>query len=166
MTEDAARKPRVAPAADAADRAWLARLWQDEWDGETMVGGGRTHRLDRLAALLAWDGAARAGAATYAVAGDDCELVSINATPAGRGIGSALLAAVEAAARAAGCRRVRLVTTNDNLDALRFYQRRGYRLVALRPGAVDEARRLKPAIPAVGAHGIPLRDELELAKAL
>jgi hypothetical protein len=56
-----------------------------------------------------------------------------------------------------------LVTTNDNLVALRFYQRRGFRLSALRPGAVDEARRrLKPAIPDAGAFGIPLRDELEL----
>ena len=30
----------------------------------------------------------------------------------------------------AGCRRVWLITTNDNLRALRFYQRRGFRLVA------------------------------------
>ena len=66
-------------------------------------------------------------------------------------------------ARDAGCTRLWLVTTNDNVDALRFYQRRGFRLRALRPGAVDEARReLKPEIPEIGDHGIPLRDELEL----
>jgi ribosomal protein S18 acetylase RimI-like enzyme len=59
--------------------------------------------------------------------------------------------------------RIWLVTTNDNVDALRFYQRRGFRLRALRPGAVDEARRLlKPRIPATGIYGIELRDELEL----
>ncbi len=56
-----------------------------------------------------------------------------------------------------------LTTTNDNLDALRFYQRRGFRLVALRPGAVDVARRdLKPELPDIGTHGIPMRDELDL----
>ena len=66
-------------------------------------------------------------------------------------------------ARRARCRSVQLTTTNDNLDALRFYQRRGFRLVAVRPGAVDDARRtLKPAIPAIGSHGIPMRDELDL----
>ena len=60
-----------------------------------------------------------------------------------------------------------LTTTNDNVDALRFYQRRGFRLVALRPGAVDDARaRHKPAIPGTGAHGIPLRDELDLERAV
>ncbi|HET8627512.1 MAG TPA: GNAT family N-acetyltransferase [Thermomicrobiales bacterium] len=166
MTKESAPTPRIAPPLDAGDRAWLVALWREAWGGETMVAGGRTLRLDRLTALLAWAGAARVGAATYVVEGDDCELVSLNAVAAGRGVGTALLAAVEAAARAAGCRRVRLITTNDNLDALGFYQRRGYRLVALRPGAVDEARHLKPTIPAVGEHGIPLHDELELAKML
>ena len=166
MTDETAPTLRIAPPLDADDRAWLAALWREAWGGETMVAGGRTHRLDRLAALLARDGEERVGAATYAVEGDDCELVSLNAAAAGRGVGTALLAAVEAAARAAGCRRVRLITTNDNLDALGFYQRRGYRLVAFRPGAVDEVRRLKPAIPAVGDHGIPLHDELELVKML
>jgi hypothetical protein len=58
-----------------------------------------------------------------------------------------------------------VITTNDNLDALRFYQRRGFRLAALHRGAVDDSRaRLKPQIPPIGDHGIKLRDELELEK--
>jgi len=61
-----------------------------------------------------------------------------------------------------GCRRVWLITSNDNLDALRFYQRRGLRLVAVHRGAIDEARRVKPSIPATGEYGIPVRDEIEL----
>jgi ribosomal protein S18 acetylase RimI-like enzyme len=94
-------------------------------------------------------------------------LVSIDAEPSGAGIGSALLTAVESAAREAGCLSLVLDTTNDNLDALRFYQRRGYRIVAVRSGAVDEARRtLKPSIPEVGASGIPMRDELTLERPL
>jgi Acetyltransferase (GNAT) family len=63
----------------------------------------------------------------------------------------------------AECERIWLVTTNDNLEALRFYQRRGFVLSALRPGAVaDSGQRLKPQIASVGDFGIPLRDELEL----
>jgi ribosomal protein S18 acetylase RimI-like enzyme len=78
-------------------------------------------------------------------------------------VGSALIAEVEQIARRAGCTRLWLITTNDNVDALRFYQRRGFRLAALRPGAVDDSRtRLKPEIPDVGDHDIPIRDELEL----
>jgi hypothetical protein len=96
---------------------------------------------------------------------DTLEVVSINAFPPHGGAGTALLeAAVGAARDEHGCRRVVLTTTNDNVDALRFYQRRGFRLVELRPGAVDAARRLKPEIPVTGAHGIALRDELELER--
>ena len=83
------------------------------------------------------------------------------------GIGTRLLDAAIAAARDAGCTVVWLTTTNDNLDALRFYQRRGFRLCALRVGAVDAARAtLKPELPAIGSYGIPLRDELDLELAI
>ncbi len=79
-----------------------------------------------------------------------------------RGVGSALLSAVTALAGAERCRRLWLGTTNDNLDALRFYQRRGMRLAAVHRGAVDRARELKPSIPREGLYGIPVHDELEL----
>jgi ribosomal protein S18 acetylase RimI-like enzyme len=73
-----------------------------------------------------------------------------------------LLDAVVAVAREAGCARVRLLTTNNNLRALAFYQKRGFRLVGLVPGAIDEERRMKPSIPLVDASGLPIRDELHL----
>jgi GNAT superfamily N-acetyltransferase len=92
------------------------------------------------------------------------ELVAINAFERGGGIGSALIEAI--VARLEGFHSLRLATTNDNLDALRFYQRRDFRLVALRPGAVDGARRLKPSIPEIGDYGIPVRDELDLMLSL
>ena len=70
---------------------------------------------------------------------------------------AALLAAIDDVARRAGCRRLQLITTNDNVEAIQFYQRRGFRLVTAYPGAVDESRRrLKPGIPEVGAHSIPI----------
>ena len=102
-----------------------------------------------------------AGIATYRLVGKECELAFMAAFVRRRGIGSELLHSVLDAAR--GCTRLWVVTTNDNLGALAFYQRRGLRLSALRSGAVDEARRtLKPQIGTVGESGIPIRDELEL----
>jgi ribosomal protein S18 acetylase RimI-like enzyme len=120
--------------------------------------------LSDLAALIAWDGEARVGAATYHVDGDAAELTSLNAVSSGRGVGTALIRAVERAGRDLGARRLWLITTNDNVDALRFYQRRGFRLAKLHAGAVDEARRIKPTIPEFGEHGIPIHDEIELEK--
>jgi len=107
------------------------------------------------------------GVLTYVVDRDQCEVLTLNAGQQWRGVGTALLQLVERLAAEQGCRRLWLITTNDNVDALRFYQRRGFRLAALHRGAVDDCRtRLKPEIPMVGHYGIPLRDELELDKQL
>ena len=101
------------------------------------------------------------GLVTYRLESDECELAFIASLERHEGVGSALLDALLQAV--AECKRIWLVTTNDNLEALRFYQRRGFGLSALRPGAVNEAReQLKPQISTVGEFGIPLRDELEL----
>jgi GNAT superfamily N-acetyltransferase len=74
-----------------------------------------------------------------------------------------LIEAVRAEAKRLGCHQVTLTTTNDNIGALRFYQRRGFRLAAVRPGAVDRTRQRKPEIPRTGDFGIPLRDEIDLS---
>lgn len=101
------------------------------------------------------------GLLTYRRENAECELAFVMALEPHRGVGTTLLDALREAV--ADCARIWLVTTNDNLEALRFYQRRGFVLSALRPGAVDDSRRrLKPQISASGKFGIPLRDEIEL----
>ena len=118
--------------------------------------------------LIATDAEGRAaGIVTWLfdAAGTTAEVrgVAVVANVRGRGAGGALLDAAAAALRDVDVRRAWLVTTNDNLAALALYQKAGWRLTALRPGAIDDIRRtIKPTIPAVGEHGIPLRDELEL----
>jgi ribosomal protein S18 acetylase RimI-like enzyme len=141
------------------DRAW-AGVWMDNhFGGALQARRGELH--DELPGLVAERDARPVGILTYRIDGDECELAVLLALERGQGTGVALVDALVDAA--AGCRRIWVVTTNDNVDALRFYQRRGFRLAALRPGAVDEARRtLKPQIGATGEHGIPIRDELEL----
>lgn len=57
---------------------------------------------------------------------------------------------------------IRSLSPDDNLNALRFYQKRGFVLVAIYRNALDIARKLKPEIPLIGNDGIPLRDEIEL----
>jgi len=93
----------------------------------------------------------------------ELEITAIASQSEGRGVGSALMATAVETARETGCRRVWLITTNDNLPALRFYQKRGFRLVSIHRGAVDYSRaKLKPEIPELGRHAIPIHDELEL----
>ena len=106
--------------------------------------------------------AALVGLATWHAENGTVELVTINSLRPRCGVGSRLIAAVVADAVKEGAKRLWLVTTNDNLDALRFYQRRGWRLSAVYPGSVVESRQIKPSIAAIGAYGIPIRDEVEL----
>lgn len=157
---------QIAHPRTDADRAWLTAVWREEWGGDVMVTRGQTYHLNDLTALIAWDGTERVGLATYLPEGDACELMSLNTLAQGKGVGTALLTAVEEAARQAGCARLWLITSNDSLDALKFYQRRGFRLVAVHAGAIDKARRIKPTIPLTGYHAIPIHDELELSKTL
>jgi len=121
--------------------------------------GRLEHPLEHPSFMAVEDGRVL-GVATYVPDGESCELLTLHAEPRRRGIGTALIEAVLAETR---CRRLWLITTNDNTDALRFYQRRGFRLAELHPGAVDRSRAtLKPEIPEIGDHGVPLRDELVL----
>ena len=145
-----------------ADAAWMAALLWARWGGTTIVSRGLAHDAAALPAIVALRDGAPAGLATYRIAVDDCELVSLDSTVEGAGVGMALIAAVREAATRAGCARVWLITTNDNTPALRFYQRRGFRLVAVHRDAVAIARVLKPSIPLSGIDGIPIRDEIEL----
>ncbi|MGH3246529.1 MAG: GNAT family N-acetyltransferase [Trebonia sp.] len=115
-----------------------------------------------LPGFIAERGGRIAGLVTFEVQRDSLEIATINALDLYQGIGTLLIEAVRAEAKRLGCHQVTLTTTNDNIGALRFYQRRGFRLAAVRPGAVDRTRQRKPEIPRTGDFGIPLRDEIDL----
>ena len=158
------------------DREWVAQFIRIRWGASSVVAHGNVyypHTLPGFVARIAGDERQSSGAGgaggdnvvgllTYWVQDGELEIVTIDSLHAGRGIGSALIDAAKQEAQRQGCRRVWLITTNDNLNALRFYQKRGFTLVAVHANALERSRALKPEIPLVGQHGIPLRDEIEL----
>jgi ribosomal protein S18 acetylase RimI-like enzyme len=128
-----------------------------------MASRGRVYDAAALDGFIAEDDGDWIGYATFEVMGEAMEIAVLESRGLGSGAGSALLAACVDVARSRGLRRLWLITTNDNTDALRFYQRRGFVLVALHRDAVSRARdELKPDIPVVGRHDITLRDEVEV----
>ena len=143
-------------------RGWATTLVREHWGSEKVVTRGKIHDTSRLPGFVALVGDEPVGLVTYRVDGQHCEIVSLDSLMQGIGIGSALVAAVAEEVRKLGCLRLWLITTNDNLDAIHFYQKRGFHLVAVHRGALEETRRLKPALPLTGIDGIPLRDEIEL----
>jgi ribosomal protein S18 acetylase RimI-like enzyme len=154
--------PTVRPYAPA-DRPWAEALLEE------LMGSSRAVRLGELLepatfpGLVAERGTERIGLLTYIVDGDQFEVLSLHSRVENAGAGSALLQAAAALAAGRGCRRLWLVTTNDNLHALGFYQRRGLRLCALHAGALERDRALKPELPELNPDNrIPMRDLLEL----
>jgi ribosomal protein S18 acetylase RimI-like enzyme len=139
------------------ERDWVRERIVERWGSGTVVAHGVVYEPSSLAGVVAEDGGRRVGLLTYRVEGEECEIVTIDAFEEGRGVGSAL---IEAAKRL-GHPRLWLITTNNNVRAQRFYERRGFRLVAVHQGAVERSRWLKPEIPLASDDGTPIRDELE-----
>jgi len=149
---------------DVSHRQWAAKLLKQEWGSIEVVSRGRLHQVLELPGFVAIEDSSSLalGLTTYRYAEEECELVTINSLRPGEGIGSALLQAVKRRAQELGCRRLWLITTNDNVEALRFYQVRGFLLADLHRNALQVSRQLKPQIPRLGKNDIPLRDEIEL----
>ena len=139
------------------DRDWIAGIASGRWGSPVVVAHGEVLEPATLPGFVAEDGADRVGLLTYRADGGSCEVVTIDAFEERRGIGTALMRAL----LALGHRRVWLITTNDNVPAQRFYERLGFRLVAVREGELERSRELKPEIPLTGVGGVPIRDELE-----
>ena len=143
----------------AEDVPRLRRFWIKHWAREEIIVHRQVIRPEQVEGFTYEDWL---GLITYCVRENECEIISLDSLREGQGIGSTLIGAVIKEAQARRCRRITVVTTNDNLQALGFYQKRGFSLVAVRRGAIDEARKRKPAISRTGKNGIPLRDEIEL----
>ena len=140
----------------------LRRLWNEQWSGEFIVTHGSIHRPEDMEGFVVDEDGAWMGLITYKITSNECEVISLDGLQEGQGIGTMLLRKVVEEARGRNCRRVFLITTNDNLYALGFYQRRDFELVGIHRGVLEAKRKLKPGIPVIGENHIPLRDEIEL----
>jgi GNAT superfamily N-acetyltransferase len=152
--------------AEQRDAEWIQDVLATSWGGPLIERLGVLVDAREAAAFVAEADGAPLGLATCLVRPNEVEILTLDSRRERRGVGSLLLDHIASWAAGLGAHRVMLLTTNDNLDALRFYQRRGYRLVAIHRDSMAEARRIKPSIPELGRHGIPLTDELELELAL
>jgi GNAT superfamily N-acetyltransferase len=145
------------------DQVWIEGLLGERWGGSCVVVHDRIFEPAALPALVADQ---HAGLVTYTVRGDLAEIVTLDAIVPRQGVGTALVKRLVDLLSQRGCRTLCLTTTNDNLDALRFYQRCGFRLAEIRIDAVQRSRKLKPTIPLIGRYGIPIRDEIDLRRDL
>jgi GNAT superfamily N-acetyltransferase len=144
------------------DREWVRKFIIKNWGAEKVVAHRQIFYPHKLPGFVAIKGNRYLGLVTYRIGKNNLEIISMNAIIQGKGIGTALLRAVEKVGQKLKLKKIRLITTNDNVDALRFYQKRGFSIVAIHRNALEFSRKLKPEIPLIGNYGIPLRDEIEL----
>jgi ribosomal protein S18 acetylase RimI-like enzyme len=141
---------------------WAANLLKERWGSTRIVSRGRVYQADTIPGFVAYRDGTPTGLVTYNLSGDECEIVSLDSILERAGAATGMIEAVKAVAIRHKCRRIWLITTNDNTPALRFYQKRGFNLRAVYPDAINRSRQLKPEIPLLGNDDIPIRDEIEL----
>lgn len=147
-------------------RNLVNQFFIDNWFSTDMSVRGEIIDGTKLDGFLLQEDSKIIGLVTYKFYENICEIISLDSKKENIGIGSALLKEVEKVATDNDCKKMRLITTNDNMRALQFYQKRGYCLTKLYPNAMDEVRKIKPSVPELGDNDIPLRDEIELEKIL
>ena len=140
---------------------FIKTLLHESWGSDIIISRGNLHNGLDLEGFIAVYENSFSGLVTYKIINDELEVISLNALRKNLGIGTELLNSVINTGKQQNCKRICLVTTNDNLDAMRFYMRRNFKMIKVYPGAIVESRKLKPSIPLFGNYGIPISDEIE-----
>lgn len=143
------------------DKALISDFITKNWGSPFSVSRGKIYHIVDLPGFICKQGGKIAGLITYHIAKKDCEIVTLNSKIENEGLGTQLINKVINVARKNECKRVWLVTTNDNVNAIRFYQKRGFDWTGFYRDAMVESRKLKSEIPWYGNDGIPIRHEIE-----
>jgi len=144
-----------------SDRAFISEFIANQWGSHLSVSRGKIHKIDQLPGFICLEFTRIIGLVTYNIENEDCEIVTLDSRKISQGLGTQLINKVKEKARECGCKRVWLITTNDNTRAIGFYQKRGFEWVGFYKEAMIEARKLKPEIPELGINNIPIKHELE-----
>jgi len=145
-----------------SDRQWIKSIFNEFWGGDIIITKGFIHSFNDLDGFIATSNNEKVGLITYKITDKELEIVSLNSFRENKGIGSSLVDTIMTLARKQKLKRVWLLTTNDNVDALKFYQKRNFTLKNIYPDAIKLSRKLKRSIPLIGNYGIPIRGEIEL----
>ncbi len=137
------------------------RILLDEWHCPPSVSKGKVIDTTNLSGFICLENDKIVGVVTYDISEYECEIVTLNSFVENKGIGTALINNVINVAKAQNCKRLWLITTNDDISAIRFYQKKNFDLIAIHINSMDISRKLKPSIPLIGRDNIPIKHEIE-----
>jgi len=160
MTQDITYRTK-----ETSDDAWITEVATTLWGSVDIISKEHVYTLTQIPTIVALTHGAPVGWISYVKHHDAVEIVALYTSIHNQGIGTALITQVCEEAQKQGCHTIWVLTTNDNTHALRFYQKRGFVLSAIRFNKLAKQRKKKP-IPLLGNDNIPIRDEIELQKTL
>ncbi|UCE06541.1 MAG: GNAT family N-acetyltransferase [bacterium] len=143
------------------ERILITNFITENWGSSISVSKGKAHNTAKLPGFICRENDKIVGLITYHIENNDCEIVTLDSKINNKGLGTKLINKVIEKAKVNNCSRVWLITTNDNLNAIRFYQKRGFEWVGFYKNAIKESRKLKPEIPEFGNDKIPIKHEIE-----
>ena len=158
--------PVIIRPTEDRDHAAVHQLLTERWTAPDIMLDGEMYDASRLPGYVAFDGDDLVGLVTLIKRDNEWEILTLDSINRWGGVGSQLLDAVVTEARSRNVPRLTVRTSNDNLDAFRFYQRRGFRFERIGQGVIDREREQKPGIPLRGDYGIEIRDEILFARPL
>ncbi|MEP4768130.1 MAG: GNAT family N-acetyltransferase [Roseibium sp.] len=150
-------------ATTAEDHPDVLKLLLQRWTSPDILIDGEMIDASRLPGYTAWSNNELVGLVTLIKRENEWEILTLDSINRWGGVGSLLLDAAIDEIKSTGIDRLTVRTSNDNLDAFRFYQRRGFRLERIGQGVIDRERELKPGIPLRGDYGIEIHDEVLFA---
>lgn len=149
-----------------SNRDIINKFITEQWYSTVMIIRGKEIDMTTVEGIYILDNAKIIGLITYMIYDNTMDIISLDSLCENQGLGTLLLEKVVDIAREEGCRKIVLITTNDNIRAIRFYQRRGFDMTCLYRNALDISRKLKPEIPLIGENGIDLKHEIEFEMVL
>ncbi len=158
--------PIITRPAEENDRPWMREVMRKWWGSETVIIRKTEYEPAEMAGFIALLNGEKVGLVILRYEETFCEIMSLTTSGTHPQIGSQLMSSAIESAKKHGARKIIVVTTNDNTNALRFYQKMGFYTHKLRVGIVEESRKMKPQIPLDGNFNIPIRDEIELEMVL
>lgn len=151
---------------DETYRSLVVRDVEEEWVSPLVVTRGQVYDTWHCPGLIAVDEGKLIGYLLYLPKSEEWEILVLHALEKNRGIGTALIDALSEKVKKTGGKKLSVVTTNDNIPAIRFYQRRGFSLGEVGFNALEETRKIKPNVPEIGLEGIRLSHELVFFRSL
>jgi len=144
-----------------SDKSLVSKFISESWGSVLSVSRSKVYDASTLPGFICKKKNKIIGLLTYNIKDNECEIVTLDSKISNKGLGTKLLNLVIEKAKVNQCERIWLITTNDNTNAIRFYQKRGFEWTGFYKDAMKESRKIKPEIPELGNDNIPIKHEIE-----